>query len=73
MCSMRYEIATMFLEGDTAAAFSELDQAELKRKALEMRRDGLGYKSIAGALGVGIKRVRNAVDDIEKGIEGHTQ
>jgi len=38
-----------------------------------MRRDGLGYKAIAGALGVGIKRVRNAVDDIEKGIEGHTQ
>ena len=47
--------------------------SELKRKALEMRRDGLGYKSIAGALGVGVKRVRNAVDDIEKGIEGHTQ
>jgi len=58
---------------DTAAALTELDQAELQRRVLEMRRDGLGYKSIAGSLGVGIKRVRNAVDDIEKGIEGHTQ
>jgi len=58
---------------DTTAALTELDKAELQRKVLEMRRDGLGYKNIAGALGVSIKRVRNAVDDIEKGIEGHTQ
>jgi len=52
-------------------ALSELDQAEFKRKALEMRRDGLSYKKVAGVLGVGIKRVRNAVDDIEQGMEGH--
>jgi len=55
------------------AALTELDQAELKQKALEMRRDGASYRTIAGSLGVGVKRVRNAVDDVENGIEGHTQ
>jgi len=53
-----------------AAARAELDQAEIKRKVLELRRDGLGYQRIAGALGVGIKRVRNIVDEVEG--EGHT-
>ena len=45
------------------------DQAELKRRVLEMRRDGLGYKRIAGALSVGIKRVRNAIGELEQGME----
>jgi len=58
---------------DTATALSELDQAELKRKALEMRRDGVSYRTIAGQLGVGVKRIRNAVDGVEEGIEGHTR
>jgi len=58
---------------DTATALSELDQAELKRKALEMRRDGVSYRTIAGQLGVGVKRIRNAVDSVEEGIEGHTR
>ena len=56
---------------DTAAVLAELDEVELKRRALEMRRDGLSYKKVAGVLGVGIKRVRNAVDGVEEGIEGH--
>jgi len=58
---------------DTATALSELDQAELKRKALEMRRDGVSYRTIAGQLGVGVKRIRNAVDRVEEGTEGHTR
>jgi len=52
---------------ETGDALAELDQAELKRKVLELRRDGLGIKRIAGALDVGIKRVRNIVDDVEQG------
>jgi len=56
---------------DTTTALSELDQAELKRKALEMRRDGVSYRTIARQLGVGVKRIRNAVDGVEEGIEGH--
>jgi len=55
-------------QADTAAALTELDQAELKRKVLEMRRDGVSYRTIAGQLGVGVKRVRNAVDGVEKDI-----
>jgi len=39
----------------------------MKRRALEMRRDGVSYKKIAGELGVGVKRVRNAVDGMEEG------
>ena len=50
---------------ETAAALTELDQAELKQKALEMRRDGLSQTQIAGALGVGRKRIRNALEGIE--------
>jgi len=58
---------------ETATVLNELDQAEVKRKALEMRRDGVSYKRIAGELGVGIKRIRNAVDGVENGIEGHAR
>jgi len=57
--------------GETESGLNELEHAEFKRRALEMRRDGLSYKKVAGALGVGIKRVRNAVDEVEQGIEGH--
>jgi len=35
------------------------------RKALGMRRDGVSYRTIAGQLGVGVKRIRNAVDGVE--------
>jgi len=51
---------------DAETALSELDQAELKRKALEMRRDGLSQTQIAGSLGVGRKRIRNVLEDIER-------
>ena len=50
---------------DTGNALAELDQAEVKRRALEMRRDGMSQTKIAGALGVGRKRVRNFLDGVE--------
>jgi len=47
-------------QADTAS-----DQADLQRRILEMRRDGLSQSRIAGVLGVGRKKVRNALDGIE--------
>jgi len=52
-------------ESDTANALAELDEAELNRRVLEMSRDGMSQTKIAGVLGVGRKRVRNALDVIE--------
>jgi len=53
------------VEQPDAGALAELDQAELNRKILEMRRDGLSQTRIAGVLGVGRKRIRNALDGVE--------
>jgi len=50
---------------ELANALSELDQAELQRRVLEMRRDGVSERQIAGALGVGRKRIRNALEGTE--------
>jgi len=57
-------------QSDVANAQSELDQAELQRRVLEMRRDGVSERQIAGYLGVGRKRVRNALDGVAEGPEG---
>ena len=47
----------------------ELQDADLTRRILELRKDGLGYKRISKALGVGTKVVRNRVSDIEESID----
>jgi len=50
----------------TANVLAELNDAEMKRRVLEMSRDGLSQTKIAGVLGVGRKRVRNALNRVER-------
>jgi len=56
-------------EGKNEETENAFEQADFKLKALEMRRNGLSQRQIAGALGVGRTRVRTALDGVEQGIE----
>jgi len=50
---------------DTGNVLANLNDAEMKRRVLEMRRDGMSQTKIAGVLGVGRKRIRTALDGVE--------
>ena len=51
---------------------NDMDGAELNKRILELGRDGLGRRKIAGALGVPERRVRAALKGVDHPVEGDT-